>query len=113
MYSGIDFWASEADEWSCDTLRSLQNRDIAREGEAMLEGTDQETGEGKIAKILQLDFLVADQWDSLVEALALPDGQEDKGDTKGNTGEGQQIILSEESKLSGIWGINFLHMIPL
>lgn len=116
LYEGVDFWASEADDWSCENLRTISSTATAEDSDATSsEGQEKVSDEvkgGKIQKIVQLDFLVAEQWEDLIASLARSSAG-DGGDGK-KSGEGDvEQTLDEEAKLSGIWGINFLHMIPL
>lgn len=114
LYRGIEFWASEADLWSCENLRSLTSAATGLEdGATSSLETVGGRGDGKVERIVQLDFLVAEQWDSLIAALAPSRSLSDTGAQVGEAGKDHGMELGEESKLSGIWGINFLHMIPL
>ena len=104
-FPGIHFWASEADRYSCENLRTR----IAAAG--VEEGVI--TSEGLIEGLVQLDFLIPEDWDSLRDTLAEKGSLGDVGGYGAEGGRVGEVELDEESKLGGIWGINFIHMIPL
>lgn len=98
----IEFWASEADRYSCENLRTR----IAAAGV-------EEGGSSSESMAVQLDFLLPEDWNSLRAALAGPGSPGDVEGHGAEDGRVGEVELHEESKLGGIWGINFIHMIPL